>query len=232
MPRWGALGIQIAPCGDMTVQSLRSFGKSILGQRSLWALGLGLALTAALPGCVAHAEGALVADYPAEYVETVPARIEYYPSVVYRGSPAYLVDGRWYYRTHDRWMVFRDEPTELRNYRARRGPAYLAPSYRSRQDRWAEQRRFEQRREAEQQREAQRREQERRRAYFEAQRAREHQRAEQQRRFEQQREAQQRADQERRVAEQRGRATRRHDRAHGDQQDPRDQRDRRRYRSD
>jgi hypothetical protein len=196
---------------------------------------LGLTLATALPGCVAHAEGALVADYPAEYVETVPPRIEYYPSVVYRGSPAYLVEGRWYYRTHDRWVVFRDEPVELRNYRARQAPAYLRPSHGYRQDRRAEQRRFEQRREAERraeyQRDAARREQERRRA--DAQRAREHhQRAEQQRRFEQQREAQQRAAEERRVAEQRGRATRRHDRAHGDQHDSRDQRDRRRYRSD
>src|SRR4051812_6280554 len=133
----------------MTLQSLRSFGKSATGRRSLWGLGLGLALAAALPGCVAHAQGELVADYPAEYVETVPPRIEYYPTVVYRGSPAYLVDGRWYYRTHDRWVVFRDEPTELRDYRVRQAPAYLGPSYRYRQDRRAEQRRFEQHREAE-----------------------------------------------------------------------------------
>jgi hypothetical protein len=220
----------------MTVQSLWSFGKSTTGRRSLWALGLGLALTAALPGCVAHAEGALVADYPAEYVETVPPRIEYYPSVVYRGSPAYLVEGRWYYRTHNRWVVFRDEPGELHDYRVRHAPSYLGPSYRYRQDRRAEQHRFEQRREAErradQQRDAARREQERRRAYFEAQRAREHQRAEQQHRFEQQREQQHRAEEERRVAEQRGRAKRRNDRAHGDQHDSRDQRDRRHYRTD
>ena len=219
----------------MTLQSLRSFGKSTTGGRSLWALGLGLALATVLPGCVAHAEGALVADYPAEYVETVPPRIEYYPSVVYRGSPAYLVEGRWYYRTHDRWVVFRDEPVELRDYRSRHAPAYLSPSARYRQDRWAEQRRFEQRRAAErradQQREAARREQDRRRA-FETQRAREHERAEQQRRFELQRAAQHRAEEERRVAEQRGRAKRRNDRAHGDQHDSRDQRDRRHYRSD
>src|SRR4051812_32739532 len=205
----------------MTLQSLRSFGKSTTGRRSVWALGLGLALAAALPGCVAHAEGALVADYPAEYVETVPPRIEYYPSVVYRGSPAYLVEGRWYYRTHDRWMVFRDEPGELREYRSRHAPAYLGPSARYRQDRRADQLRFEQHRQAErradQQREAARREQDRRQA-FEAQRAREHERADQQRRFEQQRDAQQRAEEQRRVAEQRGRAKRRNDRAHGDQQ--------------
>ena len=218
---------------NITARGLRSFGKSALGQRSLWALGLGLALATALPGCVAHAEGALVADYPAEYVETVPPRIEYYPSVVYRGSPAYLVEGRWYYRSRDRWVVFRDEPVELRDYRVRRAPAYLAPSYRQRQDRWVEQRRFEQRRESERranyQREAARREHQR----AEQQRQLAQQRRyEQQRRFEQQREAQHRAEEERRVAQQRGRATRRHDRAHGDQQDSRDQRDRRRYRSD
>jgi hypothetical protein len=223
----------------MTLSNFRSFGRACLGKRSFWALGLGIALTAALPGCVASAEGSFVADYPAEYVASVPPRIEYYPRTYYRGNPAYLVDGRWYYRTHDRWVVFREEPSELREYRVRREPAYLAPQnrYGRSQERQIAERR------AEQHREAQRRaEEDRRRARAEAQRAEEHrrfeqqrqeqQRAEERRRFEQQRQEQQRAEEDRRLAERHGRATRKRDRSHGDQQDTRDERDRRHYRQD
>jgi hypothetical protein len=186
-------------------------------------LGLGVALMGALPGCVASAEGGFVADYPAEYVESVPPRIEYYPQAYYRGSPAYLVDGRWYYRNHDRWAVFREEPRELRDYRVRREPRYLAPqnrSYGRSQERLIAERRAEDNRH---------------RARAEAQRAQEHRRAEQMQqvqRAEQQRDAQRRADEDRRVAERRGRATRKRDRSHGDQHDSRDERDRRHYRQD
>jgi hypothetical protein len=237
----------------MTSQNLRSFGKSC-AKRSFWALGLGIALMAALPGCVAHAEGALVADYPADYVESVPPRIEYYPRTYYRGSPAYLVDGRWYYRTHDRWIVFREEPTELREYRVRRSPAYLAPSNRyygrsqerisaerRADERRAEERRIDERR-AQARHDAERRaDEDRRRSRYEAERAaeqrraeqrRDAQRAEQQRRFDQQRAAERRADDEHRVAERQGRPTRKRDRSHGDQKDYRDERDRRHLRQD
>jgi hypothetical protein len=184
---------------------------------------------AALPGCVASAEGGFVADYPAEYVESVPPRIEYYPQTYYRGSPAYLVEGRWYYRTRDRWAVFREEPVELRDYRVRREPRYLAPqtrSYGRSQERLIAERRAEDNR---------------RRERAEAQRAEEHrhaeqrqqaQRAEEHHRLEQQRDAQHRAEQDRRVAERRGRATRKRDRSQGDQHDSRDERDRRHYRQD
>lgn len=213
----------------MTLQHLRSFGSSGLSKRSLWVLGLGVALMAALPGCVAHAEGALVADYPVDYVETVPERIEYYPRTYYRGNPAYLVEGRWYYRSHNRWTVFREEPVELRNYRVRREPRYLTPqnrAYGRSQERLIAERRAEDHR---------------RREWADAQRANEHrraeqsqqpQRAEEHRRFEQQRDAQHRAEEDRRIAERRGRATRKRDRSHGDQHDSRDERDRRRYRQD
>jgi len=237
----------------MISQNLRSFGKSC-AKRSFWALGFGIALTAVLPGCVAHAEGALVADYPAEYVESVPPRIEYYPRTYYRGSPAYLVDGRWYYRTHDRWIVFREEPAELRDYRVRQSPRYLGPSNRyygrnqerivaerRAEDRRAEQRRIDEQR-AQARHEAERRaEEDRRRARFEAERAAEQRRAEQrrdaqraqeQRRIEQQRAAEHRAEEDRRVAERQGRPTRKRDRSHGDQKDSRDERDRRHYRQD
>jgi hypothetical protein len=232
-PRDGKwVGIRIAQYQTMTLKPFRSFGRN-LGKRSFWALGLGIALMAALPGCVAHAEGALVADYPVEYVETAPVRIEYYPRTYYRGHPAYLVEGRWYYRTHDRWAVFREEPVELRSYRTQRGPAYLAPQtrYGRNQERLIVERRADERR-AEQHRQAQRRaEEDRRRAHAEAQRAQEHRQTEQ-RRLEQHREAERRAEQDRRVAERRGRPTRKRDRSHGDQHDSRDERDRRHFRQD
>jgi len=93
-------------------------------KRLLWKLGMGLALTAALPGCFAHARGEMVYDHPVTYVEDVPPRVERYPSTYYHGRPAYLVEGSWYYRHQDRWVVFRDEPVELRDYRVHRAPSY------------------------------------------------------------------------------------------------------------
>jgi hypothetical protein len=70
-------------------------------------------------GCV-PASATVVYDQPAEYVEVaeVPPTIYYEPYVYYRGRPAYYVSGRWYYRYSGRWVVFRDEPRELRTYRA------------------------------------------------------------------------------------------------------------------
>lgn len=90
------------------------------------ALGFGLALTTALPGCMAHARGEVVYDQPVTYVEAPPERLETYPRTYYRGQPAYLVDGRWYYHSDRRWVVFREEPRELYQYRVRSGP----PRYR------------------------------------------------------------------------------------------------------
>jgi hypothetical protein len=91
--------------------------------RWLAPLGLCLGLSTLLPGCVAHARGALVYDHEVEYVDAAPERVEYYPNTYYRGRPAYLVDGRWYYHSGNRWVVFRDEPRELREYRVHRAPA-------------------------------------------------------------------------------------------------------------
>ncbi len=59
---------------------------------------------------------AVVYDYPVTYVETVPD-FRYYPRTYYHGSYAYLVNGRWYYQTRGRWVVFREEPRELYRYR-------------------------------------------------------------------------------------------------------------------
>lgn len=58
----------------------------------------------------------VVYDYPVTYVQAVPD-LTYYPRTFYRGSYAYLVNGRWYYQTHGRWVVFKEEPRELYRYR-------------------------------------------------------------------------------------------------------------------
>jgi hypothetical protein len=202
-------------------------------KRGLCTVGLGLAIAAGSSGCVAHARGEIVYDYPVAYVDTAPSRIEYYPRTVYHGRPAYLVDGRWYYHTDRSWVYFREEPTELREYRTRRLPAYAAgPPGRtyyaeSRSANRAEIRRNEQRRAAEQRAEM-RRNEERRAAEHRAEvrrneerRAADH-RAEV-RRIEERQAAERRAEQDRRVAEQR----RAHDskKKERPRRDPRDRHD-------
>jgi hypothetical protein len=92
-------------------------------KRLLCRVGLGLGLMVSVPGCMAHARGEVLYDYPVVYVDRAPPRIESYPSTYYHGRPAYLVDGRWYYRNDRNWVVFREEPRELRTYRVRRAPA-------------------------------------------------------------------------------------------------------------
>ena len=95
----------------------------------------------ALSGCYATA-GAEVPSaevdvgVPVVQADVVPVTIETYPHVYYRGSYAYLVDGRWYYRSRARgWVIMREEPTELARYRATyvtrsrpaRAPGYAYP---------------------------------------------------------------------------------------------------------
>jgi hypothetical protein len=72
-----------------------------------------------LGGCVAEVQERplIVADEPAIVATDVPADIESYPHVVYRGSVAYYVGDRWYYRTPGGFVVFRREPVELVRYR-------------------------------------------------------------------------------------------------------------------
>jgi hypothetical protein len=85
-------------------------------------------------GCVA--EAGVVYGYPVVEASYVPARIEYYPRVYYRGGYAYYVDGYWYYPSAAAsrgWVVFRDEPHELRRYRVEerweQPRYYRAPQY-------------------------------------------------------------------------------------------------------
>jgi hypothetical protein len=91
---------------------------------SLWRAPLALLAFAgvtALAGCTGTigTGGAVVYGYPTAYAEVEPVQVETYPRVMYRGSYAYLVDGSWYYRNSGRWVVFRQEPPELRHYRTR-----------------------------------------------------------------------------------------------------------------
>jgi hypothetical protein len=85
----------------------------------------GSALLACLGGTACAettpAQRTLVYDYPAAYVETVPAYTVYQPRVYYRGRYAYLVDGRWYYPADRGWVVFKEEPRELMRYRINSG---------------------------------------------------------------------------------------------------------------
>jgi hypothetical protein len=175
--------------------SIIAWNKTSNAGRWLRNLGLGLAFAAALPGCMAHARGEVVYDYPVTYVERAPERIETYPRAEYHGRPAYLVDGRWYYQNNRRWVVFQDEPGELREYRSRhyartpvRYGTYSEPYARrdDRRDRRAAERRAEERRF-----------QERRAAEARMERRRAEERRDAERRADQRRDAERRAEQRR-----------------------------------
>ncbi|WP_234023081.1 hypothetical protein [Sorangium cellulosum] len=90
------------------------------------ALGAGVWL---LTGCfgTAGAEGFVVSGHPAVRAEVVPVQITAYPRVYFRGAYAYLVDGAWYYPTNRGWVVFEEEPDQLRRYRQtyRSSPRYV-----------------------------------------------------------------------------------------------------------
>jgi hypothetical protein len=87
---------------------------AVAGALAMFALfGMGCAGTTTVAATTTYPAGtAVVYDYPVTYVETVPD-FQYYPRTYYRGSYAYLVNGRWYYQNSGRWVVFREEPREL-----------------------------------------------------------------------------------------------------------------------
>lgn len=110
------------------------FQKSL---RGLLGLALG-ALALGSAGCVARAYtgAAVVYEEPTVEVATVPAEIEYYPRHEYNGTAVYLVEGRWYHHSHDRWVVYRAEPRALASvrvsYEAKYGRNYRPrPEHRS-----------------------------------------------------------------------------------------------------
>jgi hypothetical protein len=118
----------------------RAAGSAGIHRRAALAAAAVLALGAA--GCVARTTGRaeLVYEHPVVEVEAVPVQVEAYPRYYYRGSYAYLVDGRWYYRTPGRWVVFREEPAELRSARRtivrdqRQRPTHVVPPTRGYRD--------------------------------------------------------------------------------------------------
>ena len=200
--------------------SIIAWNKTSSAGRWLRNLGISLAFAAALPGCMAHARGEVVYDYPVTYVERAPARIETYPRAEYHGRPAYLVDGRWYYQNNRRWVVFEDEPGELREYRSRhyartpvRYGTYSEPVHARRDDRRDDRRAAERR--ADERRAEQRRLQERRRAARAATR-----RTRRRRRAEQRRDAERRAEQRR--ADERRAEHARNERRRADEQQARE----------
>jgi hypothetical protein len=94
-----------------------------------FALGAAAAL---LAGCVATVGGeGVVYGYPVVQAEVVPVEIATYPRVYYRGRYAYLVGDVWYYPSDRGWVVFREDPVELRRYRTeyRRSPRYVPPPH-------------------------------------------------------------------------------------------------------
>lgn len=98
---------------------------SILASTRLQKTGVALlaaGLLTASAACTGEAQlrTGVVYDYPVAYVSRPPPRYWYYPHREYRGRPAYLIHGRWYYSSPHGWAVFRREPTELRRYRERR----------------------------------------------------------------------------------------------------------------
>lgn len=81
-------------------------------------IGAALLSTAGCTATVATSGRArFVYSDPVVYVEAAPARIYDSPRTYYRGRPAYLVEGRWYYPADGGWAYFEREPVELRRYR-------------------------------------------------------------------------------------------------------------------
>ncbi|WP_437277694.1 hypothetical protein WME90_41710 [Sorangium sp. So ce375] len=81
------------------------------------ALAAGASLLMGCMGTVGTEGGFVVSGVPAVRAEVVPVEIAAYPRVYFRGTFAYLVDGRWFYPTNRGWVIFEQEPRELRNYR-------------------------------------------------------------------------------------------------------------------
>lgn len=91
----------------ISLSNVKSFGFTVL---------LAMSGATALGACTVYTQDR-VGEYPTTRVSVVPVNIETYPSTEYRGSSAYLVEGRWYYRHQGRWVVFDREPEELTRYR-------------------------------------------------------------------------------------------------------------------
>lgn len=107
-----------------TILSPRNALLGVVGVLACAFLTAGCEVSTGRPTAYGGAETELV------YTDTVPINIETYPREEYEGTTVYLVDGRWYRRSGDRWQNYRTEPTELGRRRAalqRRPPAQRAP---------------------------------------------------------------------------------------------------------
>lgn len=62
------------------------------------------------------------------YVASPPDNYETSPREYYGGSVVYLVGGRWYRRSGDRWQSYRTEPVELRRSRTSIERGYHRPA--------------------------------------------------------------------------------------------------------
>lgn len=96
-------------------------GRAKGSHRQRWIV-LCAALLMGVSGCAGETQvrAGLLFDYPVTYLHRPPPRVRHYPRTYYYGRPAYLVHGRWYYSSPSGWVVFREEPRELRAYRERR----------------------------------------------------------------------------------------------------------------
>jgi hypothetical protein len=65
-------------------------------------------------GCEAHF--ATVDGYEAEYADA-PANIDAYPHYAFQDGYIYDVNGRWYHRHENRWVVYRQPPREVAHLR-------------------------------------------------------------------------------------------------------------------
>jgi hypothetical protein len=66
-------------------------------------------------GCAAHFEA--VDGYDATYVDAPPPNIEVYPRYEVADGYVYEVNGRYYHRHGDRWVVYRSAPREVSRQR-------------------------------------------------------------------------------------------------------------------
>ncbi|MGZ5971115.1 MAG: hypothetical protein ACXWP4_25770 [Polyangiales bacterium] len=83
------------------------------------AIALCLLLFGCASGCASGAgrPPSKVQGYAVEERYVDPVRMERAPRVLYGGEWARLLDGHWYYPTWGGWVIFREEPTELRRER-------------------------------------------------------------------------------------------------------------------
>ncbi len=67
-----------------------------------------LLASASAVGCAAHFE--TVDGEDAVYVDAAPTNIEVYPHYAFQDGYVYDVNGRWYHRHGNRWVVYRERP--------------------------------------------------------------------------------------------------------------------------